>query len=180
MPPHTADIYKTKDKLSTENNFYGCQLGLIWKYDCDCWSITAKGKVALGAMCERLLIHGRLLTNDYDGYGPAKEYSGGYFALPTNSGKHCQTRFAAIPECNIDIGYQLFDCMQLKLGYTFMYASTVLWAGKQIDRNINPAQATTYTNALTPVLEGQANPKARLKTDGLWVQGLNVGVVFNF
>lgn len=179
-PPHAADTYTTKDLFSVENNFYGGQLGMIWAYDYGCLSLTAKGKIALGAMCERLAINGYLLTNDYDNFGVVIEYPGGYFALPTNMGRHTKTRFTAIPELNFDIGYQLFDCMQIKLGYTFIYVSNMLWAGKQIDRNINPTQATTYTNALPPVLEGQASPKAKMKWESLWVQGLQAGVEFSF
>lgn len=180
LPPHPADTYQTKDKFSTENNFYGGQLGLVWEGNCGGLTMTAKCKVALGMMCEKLTIHGHLLTNDYDDFSAILAYSGGYFALPTNIGKHRQTKFAAIPELTFDFGYRLLDCMQLKLGYTVMYVSQVLWAGKQLDRHINPTQATTYTNALPPLLVGQPSPKARLKTESLWVQGLNAGVQFNF
>jgi len=180
IPPHVADIYITKDEFNTKNNFYGGQLGLIWEYDWNCLSITAKGKVALGAMCESLMINGHLLTNDYDGFGSVLEYPGGYFALPTNIGKHTQTKFAAIPEFHFNVGYPLFDWMEIKLCYTFMYVSSVLWAGQQIDPNINPTQAVSYTGAVPPLLLGDASPKASLKTNGLWVQGLNVGLEIRF
>jgi len=179
-PPHVPDTYTTKDEFSTKNNFYGAQLGLVWDYDYGCLSITAKGKIALGAMCESSVIKGRLLTNDYNDFGAVLEYPGGYFSLPTNIGKHSQTKFAAIPELNLNVGYQLFDCMQVKLGYTFMYVSNVLWAGKQIDRNINPTQAVSYTGAVGPMLLGFPSPKNNQKTDSLWVQGLNAGIEFRF
>jgi len=179
-PPHVADVYTTKDVFNTKNNFYGGQLGLAWEYDYSCVSLTVKGKIALGAMRESSVINGRLVTNDYNGFGAVLEYPGGYFALPTNSGKYHQTKFAAIPEFNFNVGYQPFDWMQIKLGYTFVYVSSVLWAGKQIDRTINPTQAVSYTGAVPPQLLGDASPKACLKTNGLWVQGLNVGMEFRF
>lgn len=178
--PHVADIYTTKDEFNTRNNFYGGQLGVVWEYDYNCLSITAKGKVALGAMCESLVINGHLLTNDYNNFKNVLKYSGGYFALPTNIGKHNQTKFATIPEFNFNARYQLFDWMQIKLGYTFMYVSSVLRAGKQIDHNINPTQAVTYTGAVPPMLLGDPSPKANLKTNGLWVQGLSASVEFRF
>ena len=179
-PPHVADTYTTKDTFNTKNNFYGGQLGAVWEYDYRRLSITAKGKIALGGMCESSVINGYLLTNDYNNFGAVLEYPGGYFALPTNIGKHSQTRFAAIPELNFNLGLRLFDWMQLKLGYTFMYVSNMVWAGKQIDHNINPTQAVTYTGAVPPVLLGLASPSPSLNTDGLWVQGLNAGVEFRF
>lgn len=180
IPPHVLDVYKTKDRFSVKNNFFGLQFGLGSEYNCNCISIMTKFKIAVGANFERLAIRGNLLTNDYDDFGIVQEYSGGYFALPTNIGNYNRVRFAAIPELNIDIGYQIFNCMQIKLGYTFMYVSNVLWAGNQIDRNINPTQATTYTNAQPAVLEGQPSPKANLKTGNLWAQGLKVGLEFIF
>jgi len=179
LPPVT-ETYKTKDRFSVENNFFGGQLGLVWECDYGCFSFNARGTVALGAMCERVVIKGNLLTNEYNGFGSVQEFLGGYFALPTNIGKHSQTKFAAIPELNVAIGYQLFDGMRVKLGYTFMYVSNMLWAGKQIDRDINPTQAKTYTKAHTPMLDGEASPKAHLKTASLWVQGLQAGIEFGF
>jgi len=179
-PPHVADTYTTKDIFDTKNNFYGGQLGLVWQCDYGCLLIMAQGKIALGAMCESVLINGYLLTNDYNNFGAVLEYPGGYFALPTNSGKYSQTKCAAMPELNFNIGCQLFDWMAIKLGYTFIYASSALWAGKQIDRNINPTQAVVYTGTVPPLLLGDASPKACLKTNGLWVQGLNIGVEFRF
>lgn len=179
-PPHVADTYTTKDTFSTKNNFYGGQLGLVWEYDYRCVSLTAKGKISLGAMRESLVIDGDLLTNDYNNFGAVVNYLGGYFALPTNIGEYCQTKFAAIPEVNINAGYQLFDWMRIKLGYTFIYVSDMLWAGEQIDRRINPTQAESYTGAVPPLLLGYPSPKACPKSKGLWVQGLNVGVEFGF
>jgi len=180
IPPHVADTYTTKDQFNTKNNFYGCQLGLVWEYDRSCLSISAKGKIALGAMRESLAINGYLLTNDYNGFGAVLEYPGGYFALPTNIGKYSQTKFAAIPEFNFNIGYWLIDWMQIKLGYTFIFVTNVLWAGTQIDPNINPNQAVSYTGAVPPILLGKGSPKATLNTNSLWVQGLNAGVEFRF
>ena len=179
-PPHVRDIYITKDEFSTKNNFYGGQFGLVWQYNWNCFSISAKGKIALGATCENLVINGRLLTNDYNDFGSVLEYPGGYFGLPTNIGKYSQTKFAAIPEFNLSFGYTLFNWMEIKLGYTFMYVSSILRPSKQIDPNINPTQSVSYTGAVPPLLLGDASPKANLKASGLWVQGLNIGLEIRF
>ena len=179
-PPHVPDIYTTKDEFNTKNNFFGGQIGLIYQYDYRCFSIQAKGKIALGAMLEHLAINGCLFTNDYNNFEAVVAYQGGYFALPTNIGKCGQTKFAAIPELNLNFGYQLCNWLQIRAGYNFMYATNVLWAGTQIDHNINPTQAVSYTGAIPPLLLGDASPRACLNTKGLWVQGLNVGLEFSF
>jgi len=177
-PP--IDTFVTKDRFSTENNFYGGQIGVLLAYNWCNFYLTAKGKVALGGMYERLKIDGSLATNDLDNFGDVQTFPGGYFALPTSIGKHKKTRFSVIPEVNVSLGYKLFDCAWLEVGYTFLYVSKVLRVGKQIDPNLNTSQSTTYTNNATPKLKGQASPRALHKTEGLWAQGLNVGVVVQF
>lgn len=175
------DTYKTIDKFHTQNNFYGGQLGVIASY-CTCgFYMNAKAKVALGAMCEEVAIDGHLITNDYTpNFEKIETFKGGYFALPTNSGHHKKTKFAVIPEVDINLGYQVMDCLRLQVGYTFIYVSDVLWAGKQLDRRINPTQSTSYSGNTSPVLEGEASPRSKHKNDSLWVQGVNVGLELTF
>ena len=132
-----ADVWETQDKFNAENNFYGGQLGIILNYDyCD-FFINAKGKVALGAMCSELEIDGYLVTNEFDNYGDPQYFEGGFFTAPSNIGRHKKTNFSVIPEIDINLGYKFCDGIQLEIGYTAMYISNVLWAGKQIDPNIN-------------------------------------------
>ncbi|MEI8365394.1 MAG: BBP7 family outer membrane beta-barrel protein [Parachlamydiaceae bacterium] len=176
----TPGVYETYDKFDVQNNFYGGQIGAGVDYTYDCFSINAKVKVALGAMCEELNISGVTLTNDFNGFGTVQEFAGGYFALPTNIGHHNKTNFAVIPEVSINLGYQVTEYFSVKLGYSFMYVSNMLWAGKQIDPVINSTQSVEYTSDPAATLVGVASPTASLKTSSLWTQGVNAGVEFRF
>lgn len=175
-----GEIYIVKDRFHTENNFYGGQIGI----DTDCsyqrFFFNAKGKIALGVMREQVNIDGEFITNDFNGIGAPQNFPGGYFALPSNLGHHKHNCFAIIPEVNINIGYQVLDCLRIQVGYTFLYVNKMLWAGKQINRNINPTQSALYEFTATPTLVGQAKPKPSIKNDSLWAQGLNVGFDFQF
>lgn len=179
------DVHQTVDKFDVQNNFYGGQVGIAVDWSRNCFFVNAKAKVALGAMCEELNIQGSLFTNDYtlfrDAPPTVQEFSGGYFALPTNIGHHNQTNFAVIPEVNINLGYNITDTFRFKVGYTFLYVSNMLWSGNQIDTNINPTQAVSYTfDPPNTKLVGQASPKALLKTSDFWVQGVSIGFDFEF
>ena len=174
------EIFLVKDRFHTENNFYGGQLGLGADYVCSQFFISAKGKIALGAMCEEVKIRGKFITNAFDGFKNPQSFSGGYFALPSNIGRHKRTTFAVIPEVTVNIGYQIADCWHLQVGYTFLYVNQVLWAGKQIKRKINPTQSSLYEFTATPTPTGRPSPKASLRSESLWVQGINIGLEFQF
>lgn len=178
IPPF--DTYQTKDQFNTENNFYGGQIGLLFAYNCGRFFLDAKGKFAVGAICGRVLIDGYLLTNDYNNFMAVQKFTGGYFALPTDIGKHYSTKLSVLPEINFNFGYELTDNMQIKLGYSCIYVTKVLWATQQIDKDINKTQATTYTNSPVVNLVGQPRPETLLKTADLWIQGLNVSFIVEF
>lgn len=180
VPPLPLDIFQTEDKFHVRNNFYGGQIGAKLDYLCNKFFLNIKGKVALGAMYQKLDIHGNLLTNDFNNFGEPQSFPGGYLALPTNIGQHRRTRFSVIPEANINLGYQVTDCLRLQIGYNFIYVTNVLWAGKQIDRKINPSQSSAIDDTPTPILVGEERPKAKLKNGNLWVQGVSAGLEFSF
>lgn len=174
------EVYSTKDRFRTENNFYGGQIGLGLDWNCGDFFCNIKGKVALGAMLERVDIHGKFVTNAFNGEKSPQTFSGGYFALPSNIGHHTHTNFAVIPDVNLNLGYQVTDCASIKVGYNFLYVNNILWAGKQMKRNINPTQSPLYEFTPTPTLVGRAGPKAPHKTDSFWAHGLNVGIEYQF
>lgn len=174
------DVFQTTDKFKARNNFYGGQIGLGFQYTYDCFFLDFKGKVALGAVFENAIIDGSFSTNDFTDYTTVQTFEGGYFAQSTNIGNHRKTKFSVLPEVNVDIGYQLQNWMRVKVGYTFLYVSQMLWAGKEIDRNINPTQSAAIAYTPDAALVGVALPKALFKSGSFWAQGVSVGVDFRF
>lgn len=174
------DVYNTKDRFHAKNNFFGGQLGIDLNYNGSCFFMNAKGKLALGAMCEDINIRGKLLTNDFTNFEEVEHFEGGYFALPTNIGHHNRTKFAVIPEANVNFGYKLTERFHLKVGYTFLYVNNVLRASNQINRNINPSQSVAILTTPYVELVGEASPKVLHKNTSFWVQGVNAGFEFHF
>jgi hypothetical protein len=54
-------------------------------------------------------------------------------------------------------------------GYTFLYWSSVVRAGDQIDLTVNP-------NLLSDTPGGPARPSFAFHETGIWAQGLSLGV----
>ena len=138
------------------------------------------GKLALGTMQQRVSVNGFLETNDYNNYGPTQIFSGGYFALPSNSGDHSRNTFAVVPEVALNLGYRLTPQATVYVGYSFLYASNVARPGEQINRNINPTQTVAYGNdpPVTPV--GAAQPTFSFNTTDFWAQTLSIGFAYRF
>jgi len=139
--------------------------------------VSGTAKVALGAMVQTVEIEGILLTNDFNNFGSPQSYpGGGYFATPTNIGKRTRQVFAVVPEAGLTLGYRLTPWMSIVAGYTFLYASDVVRAPQQINRNVN------YSSFNLPpaVPSGPQEPTFRFKSSDFWAQGLNVGLAFRF
>lgn len=175
-----GEIYNSRDQFHTRNNFYGGQIGLGFYSNWQRLFFTATGKVALGGMQEYVSIKGKFITNNFDGYGAAQTFLGGYFALPSNIGNHKRTRFAVLPEVDLNLGYKIADYLSISVGYTFLYVNEVLFAGKQMNRNINPTQSSLYEFTATPTPEGKPSPRVSYKSGSIWAQGINVGLEIKF
>lgn len=171
-------IYNYTDKFCVKNNFYGGQIGASFDYTYCSFFMNVKAKLGLGAICQQTNIDGKFVTDEF--HGVVQTFEGGFFAEPTNIGHHKKTKFSVLPELDINIGYQVSDCFRLQVGYSVLYVSNVLYAGKQIDRNINPTQSANIEFNEDASLVGIPAPKAKMSTEGLWAQGINAGVEFKF
>ena len=179
-PPNPVDIWNTTDAFDARNRFLGVQVGARAAYDQGPWVSSVSGKLALGSMQQRVSVNGYLETNDYNNYGATQTFSGGYFALPTNSGDHSRNTFAVVPEIGLNVGYRLTPQATVFVGYSFLYMSSVARPGEQIDRNINPTQTASYGNdpPVTPV--GPAQPTFSFHTTDFWAQTLSIGLAYRF
>lgn len=175
-----SDVFQTQSIFCAENNFYGGQAGIKLDYRCRCFRFHICGKLALGAICERAKIDGWLLTTDLNEEGKLQKYPGSYFAQLTNMGQFSKARFSVIPEINLKLGCNANRCVSFFIGYTFLYASNVLRASNEVSDKLNPTQC--YAIAYTPdaYLVGKPAPMPKLKSDGLWVQGLTAELKMRF
>jgi hypothetical protein len=177
IPPQPADVYQTTDRFDATNNFFGGQLGARGRGDWGAWFVSGVVKVALGAMRQTVDIEGTLFTNDFNDFGTPIAYpGGGYFATPTNIGRRTRDVFAVVPEAGLTIGYRLTPWMSVVAGYTFLYASDVVRAPRQINRNVNYSSFDLPPGPPT----GPQEPSFKFKSSDFWAQGLSLGLAFRF
>jgi hypothetical protein len=159
------------DAFNASSDFHGVDLGLAGEWKCGLWTLEWRGKVALGANFNSAQISGMTTTN----FGGVVTTSpGGFLALSSNIGSFSQTRFSAVPEVALKVGYQVAPRWQILAGYDLLYWTGVQRAGGLIDTTVNP-------NLIPPpVPGGPQRPQPVFNTSPLLAQGFNVGVRYNY
>lgn len=172
----------TFDKYSAENTFYGAQLGARFLIQEGRFSLNVTGKAAMGVVQQLMVVDGGTIVRNQvkqlDGRGLVIGAApGGVLTQSSNIGRHFQNKFAVVPEVAADLCFDITDRLVIKLGYTFVYLSSVARPGDQIDRTINPGLVPTDFDYGTG---GPARPAHPYKSTSIWTQGVNVGLEFRY
>jgi len=149
------------DHFGTRNQFSGGQVGAEFQYLGNCWFVGGSAKLAIGATHEVITIDGS--TTIFPPNGPPVELTGGNFATQ-QIGRYVKNRFALAPEAQLKVGYQITPCISAQIGYDFLYLTSVVRPGNQIDNNH----------------EGVGHPGVPFVNSSYWAQGLNLGLEFRF
>lgn len=93
--------------------------------------------------------------------------------MRSNIGSHEQDQFAFVPELGVNIGLQLTRRFKARVGYSFLWVSSVARAGEQIDPVVNVTQFPILS-ANGPLV-GPARPSVKFADTDFWAHGLNFG-----
>ncbi|HMP02900.1 MAG TPA: BBP7 family outer membrane beta-barrel protein [Gemmatales bacterium] len=173
--PNTISI---NENFKTRNQFYGVQFGVQSTFSWGNWWLRTRYEVSLGTTHSRVDIQG--FSTQRVGYNGdiVSQVPYGILALPTNSGRRTSDSFAVLPSAELQIGYQVTDACRVHLGYSFMYLSSVMRPGNQIDNVLNPAQVPTFGDFepgnVTPP------PLVRFQKTDFWAAGVDFGIEFRF
>ena len=162
------------DRFDTTNNFHGADLGLTGEFRRGPWVLEWTTKVALGGNGGSVDIGG--VTNvTVPGFAPTTN-AGGLLALSSNSGHFDRNRFSVVPEVGVKVAYQVTPRVRAFVGYDFLYWTSVLRPGGQIDTAVNPGLLPPVMTPLT----GPIRPVPVLATNDIWVHGISVGLEFRY
>ncbi len=165
----TARTRTYNDLIDAENKFDGGQLGFEMAMTRGRWRASSLTKVHLGNMNQRV----RLLGNAFDETPPiaGTTTAGGLLTLD-NQVVAERDVFAFVPEANFKLAYQLRCNLLFSVGYSFLYFDNVALAGDLVDRSAD-ATALNTNNAAT-------RPAFNFDDSSLWVQGIDLGLVWDF
>ncbi len=158
--------FRIQDEFDTRNEFHGGSLGLLWERECCGWTWNVMGKVGIGNMRQTAIVNG-FNTVTVPGQTPVTE-QGGLLTADTNLGEYVRDEFCVVPELNLSLSYRIRPCLSLSIGYNFMYWSDVVRPGNIIDPVIDTDSAL------------QTRPLLAFNSEGYWVQGLNLGLHYDW
>jgi hypothetical protein len=184
IPFQGGNTFALLDQFDTTNRFYGGQFGVRGEVRHGRLVAEFTAKLALGTVDEIVDINGGSILRFTGGLVapssvPPTTVVGGLLALPTNIGHHTQSRFAAMPEAGLNVGYQLMDCLRVYVGYDLLYLSNAVRPGDQIDLGINTSQVgALHGNPSANV--SPARPAFSFNQTDFWAQGIRFGVALRF
>jgi hypothetical protein len=178
VPVLGGNNFLVYDGFHTRNQFYGEQLGVDAEYRRGHWFVDFRGKVAVGVNHESLNIVGNELRTNA-ATGTPTLFQGGLLALPSNLGHFSRDHFAVVPEVGINFGYQVTDNVRAFVGYNFLYVSSVIRPGDQVDRVLDITQIPNFpVPGVQPTALGR--PTVLFKEADFWAQGINLGVEIRY
>jgi hypothetical protein len=172
-----------QDNFRTSNQFHGGQIGAIVERSMGRLVFDLRTKLALGVTFESADIDGGLRQ-----FGPnfvQPTVPGGLLALNSNIGHFSKETFAVVPEVTFNIGYNVTDRLRFFVGYNFLYWSSVVRPGDQIDPVLDLRRIPLFSDprfqtvgAIRPI--SGVHPAATLKDTDFWAQGINFGILYHW
>jgi hypothetical protein len=149
------------DQFATRNYFNGGQIGTEFQYLWRRWSISGLVKLGIGDTHEVVTITGNTLVLPVNA-APIPLAGGNYATIQV--GRYSIDRFALAPQAQLNLGFQLTPWARFQVGYDFLYLSSVLRPGNQIDNSY----------------DGVTHPVVPMASSSFWAQGLTFSVQFSF
>jgi hypothetical protein len=166
------------DGFRTANDFHGGEFGLEAALERGPWTLELLARVALGYVHQVVRINGEThVTTPGD---PTAVRTGGLLALPSNSGTNSDDAFAVLPQIGANLQWVLSEHLSLTCGYTCLVLSSVVRAGEQIDRTIDPSQLSPLLNGGGGVPSAATRPQDPFLRHAFWAQGVNLGLQLTY
>ena len=157
------------DQFRTRNIFNGAEIGLMSERRRGIWSLNTVGKLSLGNMNQTVLINGSHTTTE-PGVAPFTG-PGDVLTQPSNIGHYQRNVFAVVPEATVNLGVQITPRLRGTFGYSVIYMTNVVQAGRQASLLVDPNQLSGGTGT---------QPSFQFHQNSYWLQGLNFGLNYQF
>lgn len=124
------------DTFTTDNQFFGGQLGSEVQYKFLGITFGILGKIAVGPNNQTIQISGHTTQTNLV-TGAVTNDNQGIYAQPSNVGTYQSTIIAVMPEVAARMQFELTNNLRIKVSYSYMTINNIVRPGDQLNRNIN-------------------------------------------
>jgi len=165
-----------EDNYRVRNNFYGAQIGVASRWvGLYGFSLDSVLKLAAGGVSQQVSISG---SNAFIGLdGSVDRQNTGLWSTSSNIGTYNRTRFAVIPELNLNLNYSVTDRLAIYFGYSLMAISNVVRVSDAVNTNINDSSVRYISNTTPSTV---ANPGFTFTDNRMWLGGYSFGLRLEF
>lgn len=163
--------YDLSDSIDTRNVFHGVEIGAIHARQMGLWGWDLGTSLALGSLRRSAVVDGstQLIVPGVSN----TTIPGGFYVGPEDIGRISDSQFSAIPQVQLNVNRVLGSRWRLRAGYNFLYLHSAFRPTSVMDTTFD---GNRLANATADVSDGPTQPDGQ----GLWLHGLNVGVVGTF
>jgi hypothetical protein len=166
---NAGTVFLLSDHVNTLNQFHGGDVGMTFRYGLGRAYLWSMARLGIGATHREVTIDGQTVITPA-GQTTGTVFPGGLYT--TGPVRVEDTAFSLVPELRVNLGYRLTERLDVFVGYTALWWTNVARAGDQIDLRVNPA-------ALPPATGPRTAPLS-IKDTTIWVQGINLGLAYNY
>jgi hypothetical protein len=156
------------DDFGTRNQFYGAQVGGKIGWYPGRLSFELIAKLALGNMHQTVFVNGQ-----NSGFNTTGNSAGGIFTQPSNISQLSTDNFAAVPQGQLKVNFELFPNCYVGLGYDFLFISRVVRPAMQIDTSVALNQPPN-----TPL--NSTHPVTTVNETDFWAHGLSISLQYKY
>lgn len=169
--PELNVLYGVEDNYYAYDRFYGAQIGVKVEKHNGPWFANCLLTCGLGGNEQRLRTDAARevrtpLSQDKRLVGLLVQYS--------NTVDETRWAFSAVPELQVNLGWEPVEWFKAQVGYSFIAWTNVLRAGDQVDLVVNTDQING------PNYSGPARPSIPWAESTFWAQGFSIGFEFSW
>jgi hypothetical protein len=173
-PNLAGSSFVATDRFATRNQFYGGVVGADGQLRRGPWGLNVLAQVALGTTHQVVNIQGQQAATRG---GVTTVVPGGLLALPgANIGRFSRDSFTVIPGASVSLAYWLSPRLSVHGGYSFLYWSSVVRPGEQIDPNLDVNRIPNFGVVAPPL--AATRPAVLFDRTDFWAHGVNMGLTF--
>ena len=177
FPELSGRSFVVVDRFATRNQFYGGQLGTAARRHRGNWPIDLRALIGIGTSDQEGDIQGGQRVTDPS--GEVTLFQGGLLALTgANIGRVTRDTFSVVPQVGLNLGYQITERITLFAGYTFLYWSSVVRPGDQIDPVLDATRIPNFITNAAPI--SPPRPSNPFNRTDFWAHGVNFGLGLNW